>query len=101
MKLVRREKEAEDTKVKVYRLRDNTTGLFWRGYSGFYGGSKWHKVGKLYTRLSDLTNSLGCYTKNNKSGHESVSRTKTFVGENYSLITYELTMVEEEQVDLV
>ena len=44
--------------MKVYRVRNNTSGLFYKGTR--YGKPVWAKQGRLYTNLGHLKNSIKC-----------------------------------------
>lgn len=45
--------------MKVYRLRNLVTGLYWKGYSLY--GARWGPQGRQYKRLTDLKNSLSAH----------------------------------------
>lgn len=86
-RIIRKEKYKEPEPEFGYRLKDTTTGLYWRGYSGWSAYDKWTKTGKVYVRLSDLMNSV------NQS-----SQVHFDPNHSYSLLTYELVPDDWEDV---
>lgn len=94
-RLVRKEKEAAAKVQKVYKLRDDTTGLFWRSYTGWSGAQRWNEIGTPYTQLSHLINSV------QMTGNKNYWRGVHFEPDHeYSIVTYELVEMDVEKVEI-